>query len=82
MPPAIGLPLESIFHTAAVSAAAPLPAASAWSAALTVQVPAGNVKPAEESTVQPLHVGGIDGRPVTAEFPAEVPKLVPETNAM
>ena len=82
VPPAIVLPLVSTFHMAAESAAAPFPAASGLTTALKVQAPAGNVKPALESTVQPVHEDGIAGvEPTTPEFCTDDVKLVPGTKA-
>ena len=81
VPPEIVLPLVSTFHIAALSTAAPFPAESGRTCALNVQVPAGNVTPALESTVHPEHDGGIGGLvALTFEFCTEDVKLVAGTN--
>src|SRR5437588_1256904 len=85
VPPGIVLPLVSTFHIATVSTAAPLAAASGLSCRLNVHMPAGNVKPALESTVQPVQDDGIDGiaalKAGATVFANEEPRLVPGRNA-
>ena len=83
VPPAMVLPLVSTFHIATDRSAEPLTAESGRSWRLKVHMPAGNVKPALESTVQPVQDAGIAGvDALTALLATEEARLAPGTKAI